>query len=86
MADQRRGKVEAESVMKEMRPRCEAEMLATKVRYFADGLAIGTKGFLDGLIAATRNYFGPHRKSGARRFRHVDTTLCAMRNLVDPPP
>ena len=85
-ADQQRGKVGAGTAMEETPPLSEAEMLHKKVRYFADGLVIGTKRFLNGLFAVTRDYFGPSRQSGARKFRHVKTTLCAMRDLTDPPP
>jgi hypothetical protein len=85
-ADQQRGQVEAQTAMAETPPPSEAEMLHRKVRYFTDGLAIGTKRFLNDLFAVTRDYFGPRRKSGARKFRHVRTPLCAMRDLADPPP
>jgi hypothetical protein len=44
---------------------------------------IGTKQFVDEVFAATREHFGPRRKSGARRIRHVETPLCAMRDLSD---
>jgi hypothetical protein len=84
-ADQQRGQVEAETAMAEAAPLSEAEMLHRKVRHFADGLAIGTKRFLNDLFAVTRDYFGPRRTSGARKFRHVKTPLCAMRDLADRP-
>jgi hypothetical protein len=61
-------------------------MLHHKVRHFADGLVIGTKRFLNDLFAVTRGYFGPRRRSGARRMRRFRTELCAMRDLADPPP
>jgi hypothetical protein len=72
--------------MAETVPLSEAEMLRRRVRYFADGLAIGTKGFLNDLFAVTRDYFGPRRKSGARKMRFCQTELCAMRDLTDLPP
>jgi REP element-mobilizing transposase RayT len=85
-ADQRRGQIEAETAMAETAPLTEAEMLHRKVRHFADGLAIGTKRFLNDLFAVTRDYFGPRRKSGARRMRYCQTELCAMRDLANPSP
>jgi hypothetical protein len=85
-ADQQRGQVEAETAMAETVPLSEAEMLRRRVRYFADGLAIGTKGFLNDLFAVTRDYFGPRRKSGARKMRFCRTELCAMRDLTGPLP
>jgi REP element-mobilizing transposase RayT len=85
-ADEQRGKVERETAMKETAPLSEAELLHRKVRHFADGLAIGTKRFLNDLFAVTRDYFGPRRKSGARRFRHLRTSLRSMRDLADTPP
>jgi REP element-mobilizing transposase RayT len=83
-ADQQRGQVEAETAMAKTAPLSEAEMLQRKVRHFADGLAIGTKRFLNDLFAVTRDYFGPRRKSGARKLRLCTTDLCAMRDLADP--
>jgi REP element-mobilizing transposase RayT len=85
-ADQQRGQVERETAMAEAAPLSEAEMLRHKVRHFADGLAIGTKRFLNDLFAVTRDYFGPRRKSGARKMRFCQTELCAMRDLTGPPP
>jgi len=85
-ADQQRGKVEAVATMNETPPPGEAKMLRKKVRYFADGLAIGSRLFLEDLFNATRGYFGPLRRSGARKFRGVETALHAMRDLRDPPP
>ncbi|NIP96204.1 MAG: chemotaxis protein CheW [Akkermansiaceae bacterium] len=85
-ADQGGGEVAAETAMQKTKPLSEAEMLHKKVRYFADGLAIGTKRFLNGLFAATRDYFGPRRRSGARKIRHVKTALCSLRDLADAAP
>jgi hypothetical protein len=83
-ADERRGEVERETAMAETQPLSEAQLLRKRVRHFTDGLVIGTKRFVDEVFAATRDYFGPRRKSGARRIRHVETSLCAMRDLSDP--
>jgi REP element-mobilizing transposase RayT len=85
-ADQQRGQLEAETAMNETASLSEAEMLHRKVRYFADGLVIGTKRFVNGVFALTRDHFGPRRTSGARKIRGVDTELCAMRDLQNPPP
>jgi REP element-mobilizing transposase RayT len=80
-ADEQRGQVEAGTAMAEAAPLSEMEMLHHKVRHFSDGLAIGTKRFLNELFAVTRDYFGPRRKSGARKMRFFRTDLCAMRDL-----
>jgi hypothetical protein len=84
-ADERRGEVDRETAMEETRPLAEADFLRKRVRHFTDGLVIGTKRFVNEVFAATRDYFGPRRKSGARRMRAVSTELCAMRDLADQP-
>ena len=62
------------------------EMLRCKVRYFTDGVAIGTKEFVEQVFKAEKHRFGPNRKSGARRLKHVDAgELRTMRDLrIDP--
>ena len=62
------------------------ETLRCKVRYFTDGVAIGTKEFVEQVFKAERHRFGPNRKSGARRLKHVDAgELRTMRDLrIDP--
>jgi REP element-mobilizing transposase RayT len=84
-ADERRGEVERETAMRETHRLSEAQMLRKRVRHVTDGLVIGTKQFVNGVFAATRDYFGPRRKSGARRIRHVETSLCTMRDLGGAP-
>ncbi len=59
----------------------EAELLRCRARYFVDGLVIGSASFVNQVFAWSRGYFGKTRRSGARRMRGVDTTLCTMRDL-----
>ena len=59
----------------------EAEMIRHRVRHFTDGLVIGSEGFVEGVFRVARGYFGPRRKSGARKIRQVETSLRAMRDL-----
>jgi hypothetical protein len=55
------------------------------VRYFTDGLAVGTKEMLERLFEEQRLYFGPKRKSGARKMRRGEWgDLSAMRDLKSP--
>ena len=42
--------------------------LRCRVRYFTDGVVLGSNGFLE----EKRAFFGPRRKSGARRMRGAD--------------
>jgi hypothetical protein len=82
-ADERRGEIDRETAMAETQRMSEAQLLRKRVRHFTDGLVIGSKRFVNEVFAATRDYFGPRRKSGARRIRHTETSLCAMRDLSD---
>lgn len=59
----------------------EAEMIRHRVRHFTEGLVIGSGGFVEGVFRAARGYFGPRRRSGARRIRHAETSLRSMRDL-----
>ncbi len=63
-----------------------SEMLRCRVRYFADGAVLGTKEFVDSVFQVERKRFGPKRKDGARRMRHVDGgSLRVLRDLrVNP--
>ena len=58
------------------------EMLRCRVRYFADGAALGSKEFVNAVFLAQRHRFGPKRRDGARRLRHVDAGgLRVLRDL-----
>jgi len=46
--------------------------LRCRVRYFTDGVALGSSGFLEDFFEKKRAFFGPRRKSGARRMRGAD--------------
>ena len=62
------------------------KMLRCRVRYFADGAVLGTKEFVDSVFQLERQRFGPKRKDGARRMRHLDGgSLRVLRDLrVNP--
>lgn len=58
------------------------EALRLRIRYFGDGLVLGTKGYVNGIFEEFRSRFGPRRKSGARRLRHLPfAELRTMRDL-----
>ena len=59
----------------------EAELLRCRARYFVDGLVSGSASFVNQVFAWSRGYFGKTRRSGTRRMRGVETTLCTMRDL-----
>ncbi len=46
-----------------------AQVIRHRVRYFTDGAAIGGRSFVDEVFAGCREYFGPRRKTGARKPR-----------------
>lgn len=48
------------------------QLLRCRIRYFTDGVVIGTKAFVDAFFEEKREYFGPRRKSGARKMRGGD--------------
>jgi REP element-mobilizing transposase RayT len=59
----------------------EAQMLGHRVRYFTDGMVLGSREFVEQAFTLTRSWFGPRRRSGARKLARADTALRAMRNL-----
>jgi REP element-mobilizing transposase RayT len=59
----------------------EAEMLGHRVRYFTDGMVLGSREFVEQAFALARSWFGPKRKSGARKLARADTGLRVMRDL-----
>jgi hypothetical protein len=46
-----------------------SQVIRHRVRYFTDGAVIGRRGFVDEVFEGCRQYFGPKRKSGARKPR-----------------
>jgi len=46
--------------------------LRCRVRYFTDGVVLGSSGFLEDFFEKKRAFFGPRRKTGARRMRGAD--------------
>jgi REP element-mobilizing transposase RayT len=60
----------------------EAELAFCRTRYFLDGVAIGSEHFVNHVFTLLRESFGgANRKSGARRMRRVESTLCTLRDL-----
>jgi len=62
------------------------ELLRCRVRYFTDGAVIGRKTFVNWVFALNRKRFGAKRKSGARRWRGIESeSLYALRELrIEP--
>jgi len=62
------------------------ELLRCRVRYFTDGAVIGSKAFVNRVFAANRERFGAKRKSGAKRWRGIESeSLYALRELrIEP--
>ena len=58
------------------------ELLQYRVRYFNDGVVLGSRSFVNQFFTEKRIYFGPKRKSGARRIRgaHLEN-LYTVRDL-----
>lgn len=58
------------------------ELLQYRVRYFTDGVVLGSRSFVNQFFTEKRIYFGPKRKSGARRIRgaHLEN-LYTVRDL-----
>jgi len=46
-----------------------SRMIRHRVRYFSDGAVIGCRSYVDEVFRECRQYFGPKRKSGARKPR-----------------
>ena len=63
--------------------RSELEALRCRMRHAIDGMAIGLPPFIERIFGWSRERFGPHRKTGARKLRHVDTPLRTLRDLQD---
>jgi REP element-mobilizing transposase RayT len=58
------------------------EYLRCRVRYFADGAVLGTRAYVDEVFQQNRERFGPKRKDGARKLRHLQTNgLFSLRDL-----
>jgi putative transposase len=55
------------------------------VRFFIDGVALGSQTFLGKLFVLTRGHFGPKRRTGPRKIRGIDTSLCTFRDLRREP-
>lgn len=50
--------------------------LRCRIRYFTDGVVLGSRSFVDHFFIDKRIYFGPKRKSGARKIKD-----CRLENL-----
>jgi putative transposase len=59
------------------------QLLRCRIRYFSDGVVLGSRDFVDGFFESKRPYFGPNRKTGARRMKGGDWGgLCSIRDLA----
>ena len=59
-----------------------AECLRCRVRYFADGAVLGTRAYVDEVFQLNRERFGPKRKDGARKLRHLESRgMMSLRDL-----
>jgi putative transposase len=52
------------------------ELLRCRIRYFTDGVVLGSRSFVNQFFIDKRIYFGPKRKSGARKIKG-----CRLDNL-----
>ncbi|NCD34192.1 MAG: hypothetical protein EOL87_12365 [Spartobacteria bacterium] len=59
------------------------ERLLCRCRYFTDGRIIGCKAFIESFFNENRDYFGPKRKTGAKKIRGGWQDLFAIRELID---
>lgn len=59
----------------------EGAMIHSRTRHFSDGLVFGSEDFVNRVFLLSRDFFGPKRKSGARKIRGINTELRAMRDL-----
>lgn len=48
------------------------QLLRCRVRYFSSGTVLGSRSFVDSFFIDKREYFGPHRTSGARGMKGGD--------------
>jgi hypothetical protein len=63
-----------------------SQFVRCRVRYFTDGAAIGSREWIDGVFHRNRQQFGPRRRDGARRLRHLaDESLFGLRDLRRAP-
>ena len=63
-----------------------AAALRYRVRHFTEGAAIGGRAFLEGVFEGNRDWFGPRRKSGARRIRGTGADWQGVMSLRDLKP
>ncbi len=62
----RRERAELDATERDLRI---SRVIRHRVRYFTDGAVIGGRSFVDEVFAECREFFGPRRKSGARKPR-----------------
>ena len=61
------------------------ELLSCRIRYFRDGLAIGSKAFVEEVFETHREWFGPKRKTGARKIKQSNEPFYCLRDLQKEP-
>ncbi len=57
------------------------QALRLRIRYFGDGLVLGSEAYVNGIFQAFRSHFGPKRRTGARKLRHLP--FVELRTLRD---
>lgn len=58
------------------------DFVRCRVRYFTDGGVIGSREWVDGIFSDNRERFGPKRKDGARKVKHLaESPIFGLRDL-----
>jgi putative transposase len=58
------------------------DYLRCRVRYFVDGAVLGTRAYVDDVFEENRERFGPNRRDGARKLKHLQSNaLFSLRDL-----
>jgi putative transposase len=57
------------------------QALRLRIRYFGDGLVLGSEAYVNEIFQQFRSHFGPKRRTGARKLRHLP--FVELRTLRD---